>query len=98
MRGFPSPAEFSQQSRERQTPSDHLPSTFRQRSRPRLPAEGGQAAMRRWLRSQIDSDKIALRSLVPDSEGLRQVGEGGWKVDGSDSRTHPKRDRCEMMR
>jgi len=36
--------------------------------------------MRRWFRSELDSGKIELRSLAQGSDGLRQAGEGGWKV------------------
>lgn len=54
--------------------------------------------MRRCFAIGIDLDKIALRSQAPHFVGLRQGGEGGWKVGGSDSRTHPGQVRFEMMR
>ena len=55
--------------------------------------------MRRWFRSEINSNKIALCSRAPTSPALRQVVEGGWKVPSADSRTpHPKPVRFEMMR
>jgi len=79
-RASPSPAEI-------QPAAAWAPNTFRspsvhlrRRSRPHLLAEGGQAAMRRWFRSELDSGKIELRSLAQGSDGLRQAGEGGWKV------------------
>src|SRR5437879_751412 len=76
------------------SPSVHLPSALETTPTGGRWSSGDEKVVQ--VGDRLRQDRALLPS--PGSEGLRQVGEGGWKVDGSDSRTHPNRERSEMMR